>query len=564
MNKQYVYKYFENEEYIGTILNVTSEPEFTSEINSAGSELVIEVPTSFQSLEASFLADRVGDEAGNYVVDEQGNNISTTSVLDFPSLPNLYNRIELVEISSYYPTGKTIYIGFVMDIEFDNETDTAVIKAVSYGAQLSNFLVQPKQMDIVVDNNIRTDDVTVYSRFTPTQNRVTKIAQVVNLSVANSFKTIALYLGNAGDVPVPVKLSLKSGTPSSPGTLIAVVTRLLYPGTPDYINFILEKQVDIPASTDYFFMLENLYYSKGIENAITVGYDSAASYSGGAAYYFNDTSGWSSQTKDIQFVISKNQSTINNEYTNYDPTAIATELIDGFNSLGGVVAFGSDTYESTGVVVSYEFRFTNYLDALLKCVELSPPFTYWYIDAGTNTLYYKKRGNTYDHLFVGTSGIVRDFKLKYSLQNVTNKVYLGGGDSGGGTNVLVYSDNKASIEQYGHWMKVTSDNRAETNDVASVLADAIIGQENSPRFTAEMTVLASGYDITLLKPGQIVGYADYNSLVNTLSLQIVSVTYAPDQASVRLEIPPDTQSKRVDSLRRGLIMQESENNPTSV
>ena len=54
MNKQYVYKYFENEEYIGTILNVTSEPEFTSEINSAGSELVIEVPTSFQSLEASF------------------------------------------------------------------------------------------------------------------------------------------------------------------------------------------------------------------------------------------------------------------------------------------------------------------------------------------------------------------------------------------------------------------------------------------------------------------------------------------------------------------------------
>jgi len=148
--KTYTYKVYRNGEFLGVLRDVKSEFGFSMDINSAGAQLIITAPftfdNSFEELEPLMTEDGdiITDESDNPIYpqrapDQIGN--SNDSIL----LRN-GNVVEVYEFSSYNPNGKIMFKGTINKLEamFDgeNNSEIATITVFSIGSDLDNYIIQ--------------------------------------------------------------------------------------------------------------------------------------------------------------------------------------------------------------------------------------------------------------------------------------------------------------------------------------------------------------------------------------------------------------------------------------
>lgn len=217
---------------------------------------------------------------------------------------------------------------------------------------------------------------------------------------------------------------------------------------------------------------------------------------------------------------------------------------------------------TTNTVVSYMFKFNKYLEALNKTAELAPANWWWFIDPATDTYYFRPLATTTDHTFV-LGKHLNNIVIDYSLEEVTNVSYLSGGDTGGGTNLLEYYSDAESISQYGTWLRTRSDNRVTSTATANILNESFVNQYKDPRFKTTVSIPATVYDLNTIHIGQVVGFRNFNSLIDSLQLQIMQKKYTGDSLELTLAILPPNITKRVEDIKRNLEKQQTENNPTS-
>lgn len=569
-NKLYLYKHYQTGIFQG-ILNVVSEYAISQEINTAGAQVEIELPIAFQDAGVSFSTDLLIDEGDNLIVTQDNEAIILNTTIASGAIPSLGDRIDIYEYSDEDTVGERVFTGLVSKWNSNYSDNSTKLSLLSYGVYLDNYMVQILPQQTLVEALTSDSSAIIYGPGKEGQtfeglpfsyDRDIGVAQTFSIAGTSDITSIYLKVGNSGSFAVQIKAEIYQGTPTTPGGLIGSLTRSIPAGT-GMTEYLLQfsTSITLTGGVTYFILITNPLGSNISEtNTLGIAYNSTSSYAGGAKYILNETTGYSSPAGDIYFRIISSSGGVGNQFLSQDPSDIFRSLIDNFNSLGGIPTYNASSVEQSGTVVSYEFKFNTYLEAVKKVVELAPPDWWWSVDPGTNIVSLKGLSDEADHTFVlGTH--IEDLDITYSLEQVINTVYLSGGDTGGGVNLLVISTDDESVSSYGPWLDKPVDTRVSDETTGEILADNEVAQFKDPRFGTTLTILASVYDIASIKIGQVVGFANTNSLIDSLKLQVMALRYTPSQVVLTLAILPPTQSKRIEDIKRNLEQEQTVNNP---
>lgn len=570
-DKKIVYEYIDSSGNRASIDNV-NDYMLTEEINAAGSALQLKVPVDLLTSNSALEEVQIIDENGDQLITESALDIIASSEITLDGIPQLNNSIEIKEYSSRYLSGKTIFTGFALAYEYDLKAGNMLIDCVSNGAKLDKEILNIGSVATHIDN--WTGLLSYYSvliRGNASSTSRSAIAQT--FTVDSNVKALSIddvyfdvygqygyFLGYNTNELV---LKLYEGTPGSSSTLLASSYNN-YVGSYQHttlFTFTLDQSVDLTTGTNYYFTIEALktgvtadVYTVGVRATET------SSYANGSMYEYVANSGWSDLGFDMMFKLVVYESTIDaNVFNSTDPSDMVLDIIGSASDLGMIISSDSSTVKNTNTTVSYTFKYSTIYEALKKCIELAPAGWWFYFDSSTNMFYYQSKPEQI-HTYLENSK-VQDFKLRRSLENVINTQYIVGGEVAG-ENLLVKSQNNLSIAKYGRWSETKTDNRITDETSAALIGEGIVDEYAEPRFSAQVVISAKDYDITSMKPGQLIGFNNFNTIIDNLRLQIMSIEKTRDYARLQLEILPPTQAKRIEDLRRNLLVSDTENNPS--
>jgi len=243
-------------------------------------------------------------------------------------------------------------------------------------------------------------------------------------------------------------------------------------------------------------------------------------------------------------------------FNSYDPSDIAREAIDKFVVDSAPYNTYTDrtlsSIASTGSEVSYTFRSNTYAEVMDKILELMPSNWYYRVDLGENIIYFRQRSVQPQHLFY-LGKHIHALDLKGSIISSTNRVlYTGGGEPS------LYIDTAvAPAPRTRRTLAVLSDSRVTEQDSAEIISNSKIGQENKILYRTTVEILSGQYDIETIAVGDTVGWRNFDNYVDSLTLQVVGLSYTADSVQLQLETKPPTINKRLEDIRRNLTVTDN-------
>ncbi|MDL2342314.1 MAG: hypothetical protein QFB87_04535 [Patescibacteria group bacterium] len=249
-------------------------------------------------------------------------------------------------------------------------------------------------------------------------------------------------------------------------------------------------------------------------------------------------------------------------YSTADPSnGMVKPAIDSYTAQGGLVKYTAGSVDATGLAISYTFNTASIYEVITTALSLAPSSFYYYVDLGTDVLYFKNTASTPD--FTLTNGKhINALTIIATIENIKNTVYFSGGATAGVNLFSVYKGN-SSITLYGQRLDRRSDNRVTIQATANAIGNNAVSSQQAEQYQTTVTILDTTMDITKFKPGQIVGFNGYGTFVDTLTAQIVRVEYTPSAATLTLGILPPSLNPDFEKLTRGLIAQQTVNNPST-
>lgn len=277
-------------------------------------------------------------------------------------------------------------------------------------------------------------------------------------------------------------------------------------------------------------------------------------------------------------------------YNNYDPSNILKNLIDLYRLQEIDVNYTDTSVDLTGTTVSYTYNANLIKEAVDKIIELCPDDWFFRVDAN-NEIWLKQKNLNADHQVYIGKNIISMEPIKRS-ENIVNKVYFIGGETGGVQLYKVYNDT-ASQNTYGVFSKKMVDQRVTVEATASVMANREIQRNKLPETRARLEIadsngwnLERGYDIESLKVGDTIQIKNLNfgaegitfwdldywdtdywdsTLQYTLAdvMLITRLEYQFDKIIVEASSKFPQVAKRIEDINRNLEVASSVNVPTS-
>lgn len=606
--KTYVYKWYKNGVFQGLLNDVFTDFALNTEINTAGSQIDIGLGKSFEDSDPSLTNDFLINDDEEYIATDNLEKIiiASTESINFPTLGDQIYVSEIGDVHTHtVQAGETIYTiayktksdyleiaslnglsapytlttgqeltlprermlfrGIVIKWKTNYQDENIILTLASSGVQLDNYIVQVTDYVIAASQTEYDSDYAVFPNGPKIPlGRTIAVAQSFSVGSDTELNEVTLYIKNTSGQSLQSSLAIYRDTPLDTGSLVGFVSRTIFESA-DFtaVKFTFASALSLVANTTYHFRIA----CTGIESSsetisFSVAYDSGAPYSDGQAYIQDDITSWSAQATDIAFILQGEPTGVGNTYNSQDPGDIFADLLDTANSLG-VAAFENDNTDSvdlTNTTVTYAFKFNTYLEALKKTVELAPSNQWWWVDPANDVGYFKNIPTTVNHWF--TKGVhVHDLDIEFSLDNVINTVYFSGGDTGGGENLLYTYMDDESVSAYGTWLDKPVDNRVTSEDTAAIISQAKVNQFKDPRYSTKVTIPSSVYDVASIQIGELVGFQNFNSLIDSLELQVMAINYKPDSVVLTLDILPPSLPKRIEDIKRNLEKQQTENNP---
>ena len=280
-------------------------------------------------------------------------------------------------------------------------------------------------------------------------------------------------------------------------------------------------------------------------------------------------------------------------YNSYEPADIMKDLL---NKMNQTLTYNSSSIENTDTTVSYTFKYATFLEAIKKVIELTPVYWYWYIDSNNLVHLHKTDFNTIDHtLFIGREA--QSINWLKTVENMYNTVFFLGEDP-----LYKKYENTGSSALYGNLEYRIQDTRVSVAATALIVSQKFL--DESDHFEQEVKVVildnntsdgqhggTKGYDIESLKPGDVmkINYPQkesketlwYDDAGNNgnfmwdesfwdfdirfslgIPMQIQSINYQFHKAEVTLSTKLPDISKRIEDVKRNLIVEQSINVPT--
>lgn len=249
-------------------------------------------------------------------------------------------------------------------------------------------------------------------------------------------------------------------------------------------------------------------------------------------------------------------------YSSQDPTNILKDVLDKFTAAGGLVDYDTSSTQLTNTSVSYTFKVNTVLEAVRKCLDLAPTDWFWRLNMADNILHFNVRPTNVSHTFV-LGKHIQNLQLEQHIEEIVNKVYFTGGDTGSGTNLFNKYSDATSIASYRQGLKKITDARVTTDASAEIISESEIDRLKDPIYRSQVTILDKTYSIEDIELGQLVGFRNFGNFIDSLTMQIVGITYRPDEVTLQLDSQLPEVSKRLEDIKRNLTQQEVVNNPTA-
>lgn len=304
-------------------------------------------------------------------------------------------------------------------------------------------------------------------------------------------------------------------------------------------------------------------------------------------------------TNELDITMLKDGSATTVSYSSADPADIFKGIL---NKAAQTITYNSGSIENAGTTISYTFKYITCLDALKKAVQFTPAYWYWYVDAGNLFHLSSTDFDTVDHkLFVGQQ--IQSIQFSKTTENLYNAVYFLGGDTGGGTNLYRKYNSTTSQTEYGVREYRIQDGRVTTAATAEAISQKFLDENDHFEQTLTAVVIDNngsdgslfsqkGYDIELLKPGDVVqildartptqttlwydstgttgnmvwdvSFWDYNIIYSLgIPMQIQTINYQFNTAILTLSTRLPDIAKRIEDLEDDLITLESDGIPTT-
>lgn len=466
------------------------------------------------------------------------------------------NNINVWETSYYYPNGKLMYRGQINRVKGRQSADVDPlihIKCHSDGRDLDSYPARGGPFTYTNDQAQETGDSSFLVTRDTGYNQCGQswIAGVGVPNIAN----LQFALGGAASVTVAV-----------------------YDGPNGEFLGSATKDVNVPYATVVGFQLDFIeadpgheYFagiSVGVGQSIQVYYKAGSNpYANGSMYtasYAGGSGGGGygiSANNDLWFKVDYGTPNTAALYEDQDPFGdMLPAVMTDYNDRGGMITLGEN--EDTGLSLDIELNVNTVYEAIKKFTEASPANSYWYVDLGSNELIAKRTGSTADHLFV-YGRHVGELELDFSIENVVNDLLFSGGEVSPGVNLYSEYLSPTSKRLYQQRLDRKSDNRVTLQPTANSVGESNIKErEDEQQYTA-VSILAKTMDITLFKPGQLVGFRAYKNYINGMLLQIVRIRYTGRQADMILGTLPIRYSTDYEQTVRSLIAEQTVNNPNT-
>lgn len=544
--KTYVYKFYNEESYLGDVPDVISDFSYSQDINTGGAAIEIVFGRSFDDVGATQVDTFLVDEAGNKIIDEAGNYIVTAKTLSFSAIPiALANEIKVYMFDEVYPNGLLVFDGLISRWNTSYTSNTISITVLCYGVRLDNYVVSS-----IDSTQAIIQDITNTNHGIATEKGIREqYAQGFNLASDTIVGSFEVYCQRSSSDLGMINWGLYYGTPLIPGSLID--SGSLNPTvSAGFQTFQLTVPFNLLAG-NYFILFYGSMSDASSASYPIIYSETSAPYAGGSLYYrdFSSTSTWTDTTEDLTFIINASDGTQNITFTAIDPGQIARTFIDQISNQGSLIDY-SDTIDLCSTVASYDFKIATGLEGMNKALSLAPDGWYWYFDKASNYIHFHNSSSQADHnLTLGDHFI--DADITYSLESTTNSVYFSGGDTGGGQNLYSIYISPSSIAKYGKWTKLLSDNRVTNQETADLIGNGELNHSQMPVFQIKITVDSSKYDIETFNIGEMVGLQNFDNLLDTIVYQIVRIERNNELVTLTLgDIPPRSSNDLYSALRR--------------
>lgn len=539
--KNYNYVVTRQGVYLGLLPNVTSDFQYTQDINTAGVQIVVHCGISADT--ASLDITTIDDETGTPLQDELGNNLQTEKYPDVFGNANskaLFrngNQLTIYEVSDYNQNGKQVFSG---DIERwsalygGNDGDEIVLTAYSDGAELNNYIMtggDTLDQSQTSYNNVHTILESSRDGYARVAQTFTVGGGVTNLEGFSFYyqdfafdKTVVVYIyGSVSDATSGIKpLASGSATIGLAGVSPAEGKVIFTPAIAVTPGQVLTAVVFAGNSDDIGI---NIYYQN--TNVYANGAMYTADYGGGGGGGYAPFG-----TSDLMFKTWYGGNATTVAYSSVDTGNILIDAMTRYASKGGVIKGTSSTVATTGVAVTYTFKVATVLEGIQKMLDLSPYNYYWYVDIGTDTLYFQPTATTAKYTLIKGRHIT-GLNMTASTENVTNLLLFTGGPTAGVNLYKQYSDS-VSITNNKQRLDRKTDNRVTVTATADAIGTSTIASKKDEKYQTSVTIADSTMDISLFRPGDTVGFAGFGNFVDGLVLQISSINYSPHQVTLSL------------------------------
>lgn len=521
----YLYKVYDTSgTYIGLLDNVVSDFKYNQTINTAGTQIEIEIEQN---------------EPDSFTV----NN----------------NRIEVYEINNYYPNGLLKFNGYISKWQATyGGNDNIKLTCLNLTQDTNNIYLATGQSAFLsqatdtgntyVDPN--TGPVGLLQTFTVGSN-ITCASVDVEISVTSGITAGLRYYveiwQQAGGAPSKTAdTRLGQGWVSVPSAISTKTVK----------NVTITSKPALTTATNYYIKA----YWNGFSGASdgTTYYSNANPYAGGQMYTVTNL-GFSTEVdtpsagNDMYFVIYQQGGGLSGTYASKSTGYIMRDIMLNYQSNGGsaqipnlYIPAGTAGFPLTYDSVTYTFKIQTILQSIQKVLDLAPAGYYWYIDPATLMMTFQIAA-TYPEIIVRKTADIKQLEVVSTKEKLINNVYFVGGDDGTATNtdIFVNKNNVLTGDRLGSIL--LTDNRVTSTTggltTARLIAQNYLDNNNVEKYETKLFVPANVTDVNLFHIGQMVGFNGFGNFVDSLLLQIVNLAYSPDGVELTLgSVPPKTST----------------------
>lgn len=569
-----LYKVYNQQgQYLGLLPQPDAPFKIAQDINSLGSQVTIKVPISADVSSLPAEAYTTEDASANYTNEAATDNYTTEGALPivsaaFQGIDTLIKNGNTVQVWLYnyfYPNGKCMFIGKMRRWEADfgggGGSDEVTIVLYSSGYDMDNYITRGAPFAYTLDQN------------QPTYNNTDTIFYQGDKGAGwhldgQTFK-VGAGVTNVGSINVALNgtatVTVDLYDAVAGGNHLGSVTQNVSTGVPTSIGFGFPNLIPVTPGNTYFFTV-----TPAAGQSIGIGYQSTNPYAAGSMYTSDYSGGsgggaWGPSTgNDLWFQTSSGTPSTAATFSTTDPsTGMLAPIITDYNLRGGSQGWTVASIDATGLSLTYRFNVQTVYEALQAILSLSPFGFYYYIDMGTQTIYFKNASKTAEFTFIKGVHIAK-LTLITTTENSVNTLLFTGGDPGTGIPLYKQYSSNQSITALGPLLDRKTDSRVTLAPTADAIGTSEIAELNGEQYQTTIRILhTQRLDITLLVPGKVIGFRGFGTFVDLILAQIVHREWTAEYVDLTLGVLPKRLSTEVEQTTRSLTATQTTDNPST-